>query len=156
MDSSHIQHYIFSLKDCLNRREAMLLHKDVELVEGHNLMVATILRKQDSGFLVNFYLFPWSNSIRVPQMRAPSQEAYYLHQISFQEGAPSVSLCGCSPGRKACWNFLSNLRERLLESAWLIIFFFVCMSKQTYQLDHSVGHLVTWLGLQPTVGALQK
>jgi hypothetical protein len=43
MNSSHIQHYISSLKGCLNAGEAVLLNEDVELAEGLNSMVTTIL-----------------------------------------------------------------------------------------------------------------
>ena len=76
MDSPHILHYVSSVKGCLSAGEAVFLDEEFTLQDGLKSKVAMILRKQDLGFLVNFYLLPTSNAIPVPRMMAPRKRTY--------------------------------------------------------------------------------
>jgi hypothetical protein len=78
MDNSPIQHYISSLQGCVNAGEAVLLDQDILLLTGLQSKVATIIRKHESacGFIVNLYVFPRPNGIKVPCFPVPWKRTY--------------------------------------------------------------------------------
>jgi hypothetical protein len=77
MDLPHIQHYISSLQGCVVAGDAVLLDQQVQLTDGLASKIATIIRAQETGFLVNFFVLPSGvNGVTIPRIPVPRKRTY--------------------------------------------------------------------------------